>query len=200
MARSKPERTCNGCSGRGKPSGMVRFVADFAGALQIDVRHRLPGRGAYLHLRQACIERALRQRSLQRALGVSQGTDSAEELLSRMRASVETRFLERLGLARRAGRVVSGTVAVRRAMKQGQAGHVCIATDSSEATQRQLASNCRRKEVSVSKCFEGARLGRAVGTDFIAALAITAEPFAGELTEMSTSLEELIQAPGGTHE
>ncbi len=179
---------------------MVRFVSDVSNTLQIDVRQRLEGRGAYLHLRSVCVERALQRRALQRALRMARIDEAPQDLLSRMQAAVEKRFLDRLGLARRAGRVVVGSAATRRAMKEDQAGHVCVAIDSSEGGRHQLVSNCHRKEVSVSKCFDGARLARAVGTDYVSAIAITGEPFAGELADLSASLEELIQASGGRHE
>ena len=46
---------------------MLRIVAR-DGSVRIDVRQIEPGRGAYLHPRPECLERALKRRSLGRAL------------------------------------------------------------------------------------------------------------------------------------
>ncbi len=64
-------RTCVGCGVRDDArakSGLVRVVAR-AGELEIDLSGRARGRGAYLHARPTCIDRA--PRGLARALRVS---------------------------------------------------------------------------------------------------------------------------------
>ena len=64
---SAPVRTCIGCRERTEKSQLLRVVAH-DGAVAIDLRQILPGRGAYLHPRPACLEQALKRRSLGRAL------------------------------------------------------------------------------------------------------------------------------------
>ncbi|MGA2825421.1 MAG: YlxR family protein [Streptosporangiaceae bacterium] len=60
-------RTCVGCRERAAKSSLLRLVA--AGDLLVpDPRARLPGRGAYLHLSQECLELAQRRRAFPRAL------------------------------------------------------------------------------------------------------------------------------------
>jgi len=47
----------------------VRLVWDSgAGAVVVDERRRLPGRGAWLHADQACVDLAVRRRAIGRAL------------------------------------------------------------------------------------------------------------------------------------
>ncbi|HXW44213.1 MAG TPA: YlxR family protein [Streptosporangiaceae bacterium] len=62
-----PTRTCVGCGVRAARSELVRVVA-VEGEIVPDVAQRLPGRGAYLHLRLACLDRAQRRRAFPRAL------------------------------------------------------------------------------------------------------------------------------------
>jgi predicted RNA-binding protein YlxR (DUF448 family) len=62
-----PVRTCVGCRGRDIKALLVR-VAVAGGGLDVDVRARRPGRGAYVHLRPDCVERALDKGNLGRAL------------------------------------------------------------------------------------------------------------------------------------
>ncbi len=67
--RAEPIRTCVGCRTRAARSDLVRMVA-VDGELRPDVRHRMPGRGAYLHPDLACFELAERRKAFPRALRV----------------------------------------------------------------------------------------------------------------------------------
>ncbi|WP_345421927.1 YlxR family protein [Pseudonocardia xishanensis] len=64
-----PVRTCVGCRSRELATGLLRVVA-VNGALVPDPRGRLPGRGAWLHLRSECLDRAERRSAFPRALRV----------------------------------------------------------------------------------------------------------------------------------
>ena len=62
-----PTRTCVGCGTRAARPELIRVVA--AGdEIVPDAAGRLPGRGAYLHLSLACLERAQRRKAFTRAL------------------------------------------------------------------------------------------------------------------------------------
>jgi predicted RNA-binding protein YlxR (DUF448 family) len=75
-----PQRTCVACRQTGAKSGLVRVVRTPQGEVRLDPSGKLGGRGAYLCRREACIEQALRQKKLARALGVAIGDDVAAEL------------------------------------------------------------------------------------------------------------------------
>jgi predicted RNA-binding protein YlxR (DUF448 family) len=62
-----PVRTCVGCSTRDDKARLLRIVVRHGG-VAVDNRQIQPGRGAYLHPRPECLERALKRRSLGRAL------------------------------------------------------------------------------------------------------------------------------------
>ena len=74
-----PVRTCVGCRRTDSWSVLVRVVAvqDEAGAIRLvpDLRHRLPGRGAWLHPDPDCHERAARRRAFARALRLQRPAD-----------------------------------------------------------------------------------------------------------------------------
>jgi predicted RNA-binding protein YlxR (DUF448 family) len=59
---------------------LLRVVAllDEAPRLAIDPRHRLPGRGAHLHMNPACLAKAERRRAFGRALRVAGILDTGE--------------------------------------------------------------------------------------------------------------------------
>ena len=75
-----PVRTCVGCKERAAKSSLLRLVV--AGDVIVpDPQARQPGRGAYLHPSQACLELAQRRRAFPRALRVS-GPLSTASLVS----------------------------------------------------------------------------------------------------------------------
>jgi uncharacterized protein len=52
-------RTCLGCRDEAPRSALLRLALDEQGRPSLDPRGRAPGRGAYLHAEQACVDRAL---------------------------------------------------------------------------------------------------------------------------------------------
>jgi predicted RNA-binding protein YlxR (DUF448 family) len=64
----EPVRTCVGCRARDRRSVLTRLVAR-EGALQIDAAKCLPGRGAWVHARGACLEAFGRKGGFVRSLG-----------------------------------------------------------------------------------------------------------------------------------
>jgi len=75
----EPIRTCIGCRRKDSWSVLVRVVAvtDEAGTTRLvaDPRHRMPGRGAWLHPSSQCLENAVRRRAFGRALRLAGGAD-----------------------------------------------------------------------------------------------------------------------------
>jgi predicted RNA-binding protein YlxR (DUF448 family) len=74
-----PFRTCVGCRRTDSWSALLRVVAvrDEAGSIRLnpDPRHRLPGRGAWLHPTGDCLDQALRRRAFGRALRLDAASD-----------------------------------------------------------------------------------------------------------------------------
>jgi predicted RNA-binding protein YlxR (DUF448 family) len=174
---------------------MVRVVVDDEGALQVDLRQRMPGRGAYLHLRRHCLREAIKRRAIQRALATAAIAVDEATLWERMRASTERRFIERLGLARRAQAVSIGTEAVREAMKRNTALFVCWAQDASESTQTLVQQNCGRKGIDCcGSTLSGSVLAKAMGLDFVSVVAIERQPFASDLSRLARTLGEEVEA------
>jgi len=58
----KPVRTCIGCRQEGLKPELVRLVRSAGGVLVVDPTGRAPGRGAYLHRQDSCIEAARKRR------------------------------------------------------------------------------------------------------------------------------------------
>jgi len=72
----EPVRTCVGCRARAGRSSLVRVVARIPTVI-VDQSAVLPGRGAWLHPTQKCLDAALKKRAFGRALRVSTALDAA---------------------------------------------------------------------------------------------------------------------------
>lgn len=69
LPEDRPVRTCVGCKGRAVKSSLLRLVV-VGGEIVPDPSARLPGRGAYVHPDQACLDLAQRRKAFPRALRV----------------------------------------------------------------------------------------------------------------------------------
>ncbi|KQU53910.1 hypothetical protein ASG84_04220 [Rhodococcus sp. Leaf278] len=74
-------RTCVGCRERVPAADLLRIVVREAGshefALVPDVRHSMPGRGAWLHYSRECLHNAERRRVFGRAFRISGNVESS---------------------------------------------------------------------------------------------------------------------------
>jgi uncharacterized protein len=67
---SAPVRMCVGCRRRAPKADLLRLV--WNGGPVVDVDQTEPGRGVYLHRDVACLEHAVRRRSMGRALRIGE--------------------------------------------------------------------------------------------------------------------------------
>ena len=77
-----PMRMCVGCREMKPKKDLLRVVKSPEGAVSIDVTGRKPGRGAYVCKSAQCLEKAIRQRQLERAFECAL-TDETKEALAR---------------------------------------------------------------------------------------------------------------------
>lgn len=130
----KPQRTCVSCRKVLDQDLLVRYVLSPQGAAVVDYRRRLPGRGAYTCLDRQCLENAVKRGQLSRALKLTGPGPSVERLWLDLAEQSRQRVVNLLGMARKAGCVVSGTRLVLGEMSAGRLpGLVLLATDLSPA-------------------------------------------------------------------
>ncbi|BBY29393.1 YlxR family protein [Mycolicibacterium sediminis] len=76
-----PIRTCIGCRGRELAVDLLRVTAESDGngeyVLTVDSAGNLPGRGAWLHPDQQCLDTAIRRRAFTRALRITGPPDTS---------------------------------------------------------------------------------------------------------------------------
>lgn len=88
------------------------------------------------------------------------------------------RVLQLLGLARRAGKLVSGDEGVLAAVRSGKARLVIIAGDASPGAVKKYTDKCRHYGVTMVQTADRQQLGRSIGKPERVAIALLDEGFA----------------------
>lgn len=112
------------CGATGSPELMIRFARAPDGGVVPDLAERLPGRGFRIHADRAALEeslargrfRAAAARSLREQVAAG---DIDAGLAARIDTLLRRRVADRIGLERRAGRVVAGFEKVAAKLRKG---------------------------------------------------------------------------------
>ncbi|NLG04564.1 MAG: 50S ribosomal protein L7ae [Clostridia bacterium] len=90
----------------------------------------------------------------------------------------QNKSLQMIGMAKRAGDVVSGEFMTEKCVKSGKAKLVIIATDASDNTKKMFHNMCEFYKVPIYEYGTKALLGHAIGNEMRASIAIRNEGFA----------------------
>jgi len=96
----------------------------------------------------------------------------------------QNKIYSMLGLAQRAGRLVSGEFATEKSIKEGTACLVVIASDASDNTKKKFTNSCEFYKVAKVILGTKEELGHAIGKDIRSSLSVTDEGFAKSLSKM----------------
>ena len=86
MQKKIPQRQCMGCRERKNKRDMIRVVRAPSGPVSLDFSGKAQGRGAYICPDPECLKKALRSKSLDRALEVT----IPEEVYDRLAKEMES--------------------------------------------------------------------------------------------------------------
>ena len=86
--------------------------------------------------------------------------------------------LSLLGLSAKAGKIRSGEFQVEKAVKENQAFVVIVATDASDLSKKNYRDMCSFYQVPIYEYQTKEELGRCIGKEFRAAVAVVDEGFA----------------------
>ena len=89
--------------------------------------------------------------------------------------------LSLVGLATKAGKVVSGEFMTDKSVKEGHSWLVIVANDASNNTKKKFINMCNYYQVPIYFYSDKANLGNAIGKEFRASLAVTDEGLAKEI-------------------
>lgn len=164
--KEKPQRSCLGCRETRDRDQLLRFVLSPQGEVLPDLDARLPGRGAYTCISSRCLENALRQRLFNRAFKSEVTALPADEMREAVVRLMRERILGGLGLANRAGKIISGGSLVSDAIRgKIKPGLILVAVDVSESIGLKIVMLAKvhgiRCERVMTKDDFGAILGKA---------------------------------------
>lgn len=170
MARTggaeRPQRTCLGCREGRDSDRLIRYVLAPNGEVVPDLDGKLPGRGAYTCQRAACLAAAVRQRQFSRSFKREVIVAPPDEMVAMVAALLRDRVLGLIGLANKAGKVVSGGSMVLEGLRgAAKPGLVLLADDVSDAIGEKIAVLSQHNGIPsrsvLSKDDFGAMLGKA---------------------------------------
>jgi len=160
-----PHRRCILTGEVGPKEAMIRFVIGPDQQVVPDIEGRLPGRGMWLSARRDVVNSAVAKSAFSKA--ARQKVEVASDLADRLEFLLRKRCLDVLGLARRAGQVVSGYEKVRAELKSAKGrkdGAVLLAASdgAQDGTQKVRALAPQLPVVTV---LTAAEMGAAFGRD-----------------------------------
>lgn len=82
-----PMRQCLGCREMKPKRELIRVVRSKEGEVAVDLKGKLPGRGAYVCRCKSCLAKALKSRAIERALDVQIPDELKEKLSSELEDS-----------------------------------------------------------------------------------------------------------------
>lgn len=161
----QPERRCALTREVRPVADLMRFVAGPDGMVVPDIRARLPGRGVWLLCRREVIEAAAARKLFTR--GLKQKVRAPEDLAGRVCDLLARRVLERLGLARRGGGLVTGFARMEAALEAGRIAVLVEAADGAADGREKLFAAARRggQPVRIVAPFTVEELSLAIGAE-----------------------------------
>lgn len=186
------ERRCILSGTRADPAGMVRLALGPDGRIAPDLRARAPGRGAWLGVSRAELEKALAKGKLKAALARGFKTGDIlipDDLPQRIDAALRDALLDRLGLEGKASMLLTGSAKIEEAARKGQVELLLHAADARPDGSGKLDQALRVGRDEEGSGLAGAilpvgrdALSKAMGRDNVVHIAITDRRAAARLT------------------
>lgn len=181
--QEKPQRSCLACRQSRDRDALIRFVLSPQDELVPDIEAKLPGRGAYTCIRQTCLESALRQRQFNRAFKREIVTVRPDEMTVQVDGIMQRRILGYIGLANKAGQVISGSSLVSDAIRGGhKPGLILVAMDVSESIGEKIELLADVQRITCFRIMKKDDFGAILGKAPRSAVAIRTGGFVAQLT------------------
>lgn len=135
------ERRCILSGDRAAPEHLVRLALSPDGALMPDVRAKAPGRGAWIGVSRAALEKALGNGKLKGALSRAFKTGEfvvSPDLPELIANALERQAMERLGLEAKSSNLITGSEKIDVAARRGQVHMLLHAADAAPDGCRKL--------------------------------------------------------------
>lgn len=153
---------------------LIRFVAGPDGVVVPDLARKLPGRGIWVGADRESVTTAAKKGLFSRAAKAK--LTAAPDLADQVEALLARRVLDGLGLARKAGGIISGYEKVVAALATGKVAWLIEASDGAEDGRRKILAAARRAAVAprLLGAFDSDELGLALGGENVIHTALLA--------------------------
>lgn len=198
-----PERKCILSGARGARDDFVRLAISPDGEVLPDALARAPGRGAWLGVSRADLEKALAKGKLKGALArafAGSPLSIPTDLPERIEAALQRAFTDRLGLELKSGKLLLGSDRIAEQARSGKVAWLGHAADAGEDGSHKLDQAWRVGQEAEGTGLAGltlpldrAALSVALGRDNVVHLALTDPAAADRLT---TPLQRLLRYLG----
>lgn len=162
-------------------AALIRFVVDPDGVVVPDLAAKLPGRGMWVTASHAAIETAAARGHFSRA--AKSAVKAPENLGDLVETGLLTRLKQSLGLAARAGDLVTGYDKVREALRGGRIAVLVEASDGAADGREKIFALAHGLDLRplVLGCLTGQELDLALGRSNVIHAAVRAGPLAEKL-------------------
>ena len=146
-------------------AALVRFVAGPGGLVVPDLARKLPGRGLWVAADRASVEAAVKKGAFSRAAKAKLAASA--DLADQVETLLRRRLLDGLGLAKRAGELISGFEKVASTLNAGKAAWLIEASDGAADGRRKILNVARKSPKPPQLCglFDAEELGLALGAE-----------------------------------
>ena len=191
---SGPQRTCIACRQSQAKKQLVRYVVAPGGAVVVDYRQRLPGRGAYTCISPDCLLNAVKRNGFQRCFKGQCDSVDAAELLQQLIAAVEQKIVNLIGMSRKSKQFIAGSNAVIEALKKDSSlAFIIVANDISVAIKNKIVTLAQKKNIYTAHLFDKHSIGQMLGKEERSVMAIQAGMLADSLLNELHMYRQLVR-------
>ncbi|RDE09361.1 RNA-binding protein [Pelagibacterium lacus] len=175
-------------------SELIRFAVSPEGDILPDVDGKAPGRGVWITCSQQAVEEAVKRKVFARSL--KENVKVPPDLAQMVRSRLEQRLSGALGLARKAGILVTGAAKVAGLLETGRAGALITARDAAPDGRRKMLQSMRRgfgeEKLPHIESLSSAQLGLALGLENVIHAALTSGAAANSAIERAHRLSAFL--------
>lgn len=196
MARNKDKmRLCALTRTEMPVADLIRFAESPDGDIVPDVDGKAPGRGVWITLSAAAVDEAVKRKVFSKSLKAQVSVPADLAFLTRTR--LEQRLAGSLGLARKAGILVTGAAKVAALLERGGAAALITASDAAADSRRKMLQSLRRgyespEVVEHIESLSSDQLGLALGLENVIHAALTSGAAANSAVERARRLARFI--------
>lgn len=161
--KNVPQRTCVGCRTTHDADQLLRLACTPQGQVIMDVTDRMPGRGGYVCYNATCLQKALQPAKLSLIFKRSVMSPDFNEAYKTVVQSMHIRLRTRLGMAQKAGAIVSGSETLRKALAQATVHCLILAEDAAVSRATEYNTLCAAAQIPCVRLFSKEDLGSCLG-------------------------------------